>query len=194
MLLNPIRELLETVQLKNFDGPRVWESMKDAPCSLIDTPEEFLPYCSLSSGQKPIAPHLIVTPFQNEFHVSALLDVGVTGLANLLFQQLCYVPKFAVLEWHMQLQQTTMRDLVYCMGYSNIVETYETQKPAFASVSGRKIEPLISESLELNPTQTHSWCFGTILELRKRALIVERLVTHNVWNVHLLQTGVYGIQ
>lgn len=194
MLLNPIRDLLQTVELRNFDGLRMWDVIKDAPCSWIEEPEELFPYCTLSVQQEPVAPHLIITPVQGVLHVSALVSVADCGLTNLLFTQLRYVPKFAILEWHLEPQSSTMRDLVYCMGYAGLIENYGKLKPAFASLTGKALDPMIAESLKYNPTQTQSWCFGAVHELRRRALIIERPIYHNVWTVNLLQTGVYGLQ
>lgn len=194
MVLEPLKELLSSTELKNFDGERVWNLLKDAHCSWIDNVGEFDGYRVLGTNETPTAPQLLVMQEGPVLAITGLVDVDKAGLATLLESQLGYVPRYAIMEWYLTPQGSVFREVIICLGHVCYDESFSQIQYALATVSGKPIPPQVAETFSDNSDISKAWCFVTIPALRKRGLLLEQHKVANMWSTQLMPIGAYGIQ
>lgn len=194
MILTPLKELLCSTELKNFDGERVWNLLKSAHCCWIENVGELNGYHVLGANETLTAPQLLVMSDETALAITGIVDVDKAGLATLLEAQLSYVPRYAIMEWYLTPNGGGFREAVICLGHVGFDETFSQTKVTIASMTGRPVPAQVVETFQQNPDLSKAWCFTTLAALRKRGLLLEKIKTGTVWSTQLMPTGAYGIQ
>lgn len=189
MLLAPLKQLLQQIDIKGVDCEKIWSVLSEAKCYVLEDLKDIEPFSVMGLGVTPDKAQLLVAEVSGATMFAALLPVDDCGLANLLHSQLSYVPKYAILEWYFLSDNIGFRDLVTCIGHHSLTETYGASVLGFASLSGGAPPVDIVQTIADNKEILKSWCFATLQALDSRHMLLHRPIETNRTKVSLASYG-----
>lgn len=189
MLLAPLKQLLQQVKIKGVDGEKIWSVLQAAQCYIVDDLKELEHFSAMGLEATPTRAMLIASEVPGAIMFAALVPVDTCGLANFLYNQLSYVPKYAILEWYFLPENSGFRDLVVCLGYHGLTETYADSVLGFAALTGKAPPEDLIKLIADDNDVIKSWCFGTLQALDSRNMLLHRQVEHNRTQVSLAHYG-----
>lgn len=174
-ILDSIKHLLEAA--KSVDADRVFEELKSRVPVYVSDYEEFEPFFGLGYDL-PLEEQVLVLSSLDMLSIVAVLDVGKAGLAYRASSLLGYVPRFAILEWHIYRQinpnSIQMRDVCIMLGSGKHVENIGDMKFSVIRLLGAEVSPEVLNACINMPAVNKVPLLAAIAGLHKRQLLTRK--------------------
>jgi hypothetical protein len=170
MLLDPIKTLLDDATIPGVDTQLIWAQISKATVFLVESLPDFADYESMDA-MPSTTPYVLAIPTGQGLAVTVMFDVVAAGLTSLLAKQLSYVPRYALLEWHIAHPQVMMQNIIVCVGHNAITESLATAQQSVATFSGQEPPKEFLEAIAANPLIIKTWVYKVIEALRTRGML-----------------------